>query len=454
MYSRYIQHGNLSPHKYQEEGISWCLNKEHDIVPEKAIGAILADEMGLGKTITMLGVIALNINSYKQTLIVVPPVLVDQWAKQCAVILGHIPFIFYGPHIKYIDSIPKDAYIVITTYGTMFNKTITNNKWDRIIYDEAHHMRNAKTRNYQAGNQLFARFKWMLTGTPLQNKRRDLYSLLELIHVPKENYMVEENRPQLLQKYMLRRTKASVGLEKQMPVLKINPHMVKWSDPNEKRASEHIHELLSFSNVKPSERSSTIIELLSTMPPIVLLLKAKQMCTMGTCHNTKQAQQSSQAHKKSSKLSSVLAHIISNKNDSSRKLIFCHFRNEMDAIYDYLQKHKINVAKIDGRIPSKKARAKILDNVVNDVLLLQIRVGCEGLNLQQYNDVYFVSPTWNPFVEDQAIARCYRLGQTKPVNVHRFYMQGFDQSAPTMSQDMYTEQVQNTKKQLEKEVLM
>lgn len=448
MYSRYIQHGNLSPHKYQEEGISWCLNKEQDIVPEKTTGAILADEMGLGKTITMLGVIALNINFYKHTLIVVPPALLDQWAKQCAIILGHVPFVFYGPHIKYIDSIPKDAYIVITTYGTMFNKTITNNKWDRIIYDEAHHMRNAKTRNYQAGNKLCAKFKWMLTGTPLQNKRRDLYSLLELIHVPKENYMVEENRPQLLQNYMLRRTKASVGLEKQMPPLKISPHMVKWSDPNEKRASEDIHELLSFSNVKPCDRPSSINELLSTMPPIVLLLKAKQMCTMGAYNKTKQPV------KKSSKLSSVLAHLISNKNDSSKKLIFCHFRNEMDAIYDYLQMHQINVSKIDGRIPSKKARAEVLNNMATDVLLLQIRVGCEGLNLQQYNEVYFVSPTWNPFVEDQAIARCYRLGQTKPVNVHRFYMQGFDQSTPTISQDMYTAQVQNTKKNIEKEILM
>ena len=67
--------------------------------------------------------------------------------------------------------------------------------------------------------------------------------------------------------------------------------------------------------------------------------------------------------------------------------------------------------------------------------------------------MYFVSPTWNPFIEDQAIARCYRMGQKKSVNVYRFYMDGFDQEQPTFSQDMYSAQVQETKKKLEEELL-
>jgi len=183
-----------------------------------------------------------------------------------------------------------------------------------------------------------------------------------------------------------------------------------------------------------------------------LLTKAKQMCVMGTCNSKKQNLMSG-TNVKPSKLTSVLDHIIKNHNPNSKMLIFCHFRNEMDAINDKLEEHNIKTAKIDGRIPSKKERARLLNDQSIEVLLLQLRVGCEGLNLQNYNEVYFVSPTWNPFIEDQAIARCHRLGQKKAVKVYRFYMQGFEQDHPTFSQDMYSAQVQDTKKQLEKEML-
>ena len=450
MYQRYINHGKLHHHKYQEQGVSWCLNQEKS---NNICGSILADEMGLGKTITMLGVIALNINSHKHTLVVVPPVLIEQWASQCAIILGHVPFVFYGSYKKHIDVIPDDAYIVITSYGSLSNKTLMDHKWDRIIYDEAHHMRNSKTKNFRTAHSLKANFKWLITGTPLQNKRKDLYSLFTLIKIPRSTYIIEENRPKLLNDYMLRRTKSSVGIDKNMPQLTITPQMIKWNDPNEKQVSEKIHEMLEFSRVKtkPTKNSNVLTELLSSMPPIVLLAKAKQMCIMGTCNMKKDSVLNSNL--KPSKLTSVLKHIIKNHNSDSKMLIFCHFRNEMDAIHEELQEHNIKTAKIDGRIPSKKKRVKILSDETIEVLLLQLRVGCEGLNLQNYNEVYFVSPTWNPFIEDQAIARCHRLGQKKNVKVYRFYMQGFEQDHPTFSQDMYSAQVQDSKKNLEKEML-
>jgi SNF2 family DNA or RNA helicase len=503
MYSRFISHGNLSDHSYQRAGVEWCLAKEAqgDVrVPSEPPkkGAILADEMGLGKTITMLAIIALHIKTHKQTLVIVPPVLIDQWASQCASILGHVPFIFHGPHKKYIDVIPEDAYIVIASYGSMTNPTIENQYWDRIIFDEAHHMRNQKTRNFQAASKLKASFKWLLTGTPIQNKRKDLYSLFTLINIPRETFIVDENRTSLLKEYMLRRTKASVGLDKDMPPLHFHPETIKWSNPIEKQESERIHELLEFSRVKPINRGEDN-SMLPNMPPIVLLLRAKQMCVMGSTTSaagtstsaagtstsaagtsTSAAGTSTSAAGTSasaagtgtststgtctttkSKMRTVIKRLIKNNNatrasnnkSSSKKLVFCHFRTEMDILEEHLSNNNIKTAKIDGRISSKKARTKILADQSIEVLILQIRVGCEGLNLQQYSDVYFVSPTWNPFIEDQAIARCHRIGQKKPVNVYRFYMEGFEQELPTFSQDMYSAQVQDTKKQIEKEML-
>jgi len=109
-----------------------------------------------------------------------------------------------------------------------------------------------------------------------------------------------------------------------------------------------------------------------------------------------------------------------------KSIVFCHYRREMTQLRDMLLRTVVgdsDVAIIDGTV-SAKERARILTTEPT-VLILQIRTCSEGLNLQSYSDVYFVSPHWNPCVEDQAIARCYRMGQTSQVRVFRFYMSDF-----------------------------
>jgi len=114
-----------------------------------------------------------------------------------------------------------------------------------------------------------------------------------------------------------------------------------------------------------------------------------------------------------------------------KSIVFCHFRREMTQLRDMLLRSggcgcagdNGDVAIIDGTV-SAKERGRILA-AEPTVLILQIRTCSEGLNLQSYSDVYFVSPHWNPCVEDQAIARCYRMGQTSQVRVFRFYMSDF-----------------------------
>jgi SNF2 family DNA or RNA helicase len=114
-----------------------------------------------------------------------------------------------------------------------------------------------------------------------------------------------------------------------------------------------------------------------------------------------------------------------------KSIVFCHFRREMTQLRDMLLRSggcgcagdNGDVAIIDGTV-SAKERGRILA-AEPTVLILQIRTCSEGLNLQSYSDVYFVSPHWNPCVEDQAIARCYRMGQTSQVRVFRFFMSDF-----------------------------
>ena len=112
-----------------------------------------------------------------------------------------------------------------------------------------------------------------------------------------------------------------------------------------------------------------------------------------------------------------------------KSIVFCHYRREMTQLRDMLLRSGVvvggedDIAIIDGTVGPRE-RSRIFA-AAPTVLILQIRTCSEGLNLQSYSDVYFISPHWNPCVEDQAIARCYRMGQTSQVRVFRFYMTDF-----------------------------
>ena len=129
----------------------------------------------------------------------------------------------------------------------------------------------------------------------------------------------------------------------------------------------------------------------------------------------------------SSKISKVVKTILSRKDNGKRKIVFCHFRGEIDYIQSRLTTAfpSLVVRYLDGRTKESERRQILAPDAAIDVLILQIQTCCEGLNLQQFSEVYFVSPDWNPSVEDQAIARCHRFGQTEPVVVFRFVMAPF-----------------------------
>jgi SNF2 family DNA or RNA helicase len=151
----------------------------------------------------------------------------------------------------------------------------------------------------------------------------------------------------------------------------------------------------------------------------------------------------------SSKISKVVRTILSRKDNGKRKIVFCHFRAEIDYIQARLTTAfpSLVVRYLDGRTRENERRQILAPDADIDVLILQIQTCCEGLNLQQFSEVYFVSPDWNPSVEDQAVARCHRFGQTEPVVVFRFVMAPFKIPATAETQHLLDAQRERSAQQ-------
>jgi len=458
MFKTYLNKAGLEVQKHQVDGVAWCIKNEKEgrTLPGGVIvrGGLIADEMGLGKTIQMLGIIVSNFMT--RTLIVLPRSLLDQWEETIITTLGHTPFIYHGPGISKITEEELASHpVVITTYGMITTRKdkdlgiLHKIKWDRVVFDEAHHLRNKKTRMHIGALRLKSSIRWLMTGTPIQNKMDDFYGLCAVMGIPVEYYTCAENLLPLVKNFIIKRTKAQVGLK--LSGLNIELVKTKWDNKNEKNLAENIHSRLEFSNINNQFENSSIWGEWR----IVVMMRARQMCVMPSLINkhldllvktgiVENSDKMIEASHSSSKIDGVVNAIIERKNNNKAKLVFCHFKDEIDTIKDCLSRHGFSVETFDGRTKQLK-RHEILTGKC-DVLILQIKTGCEGLNLQQFSEVYFVSPHWNPAVEDQAIARCHRFGQTENVDVFRFYMCGFDEKDETLSIDAYSTCVQERKR--------
>jgi SNF2 family DNA or RNA helicase len=451
LFRTYLNRSQMEHKKYQYEGVEWILAKELQENPTcKVRGGIIADEMGLGKTIMMIGTFVCNF--LPKTLIIVPPVLLNQWYEQILQTTGHRALIYHGVNKKKITiEMLNKSIIVITTYGaiTMNKKKMDPSllhhiKWSRLVIDEAHNLRNSKSIRAISVKKLQGKIRWFITGTPIQNSQKDLFSLYSLMRLHSNDYY--KNYISVRNSYILKRTKAQVGIL--LPDVISDKNIVHWKSTQEMKLSEEIHSALQFSKVSNHKYlNSAFTQSFGKGGPLSLLIRARQSCIYPRLlsrvfHGSDFYKE---AFSQSSKLDYVVNKILQRKDNNCGKLIFCQFREEIDEVARRLIAGGVqSVATFDGRT-SKTERFQILKSK-KDALILQIQTGCEGLNLQQhYSEIYFVSPHWNPAVEDQAIARCHRIGQTKVVHVERFEMSKFVEEN-TLTVDSYVVSVQNKKR--------
>jgi SNF2 family DNA or RNA helicase len=457
MFDRYLDRGKLTHHQYQKNGVRWILTNELRNDPVHNIrGGFIADEMGLGKTIMMIGTMLCNF--VERTLIVVPLALVDQWYVQIARTTGHKAIIFHGDGKKQItqESL-AEAKIVITTYGaistTQKKRVLTplhKLVWSRIIFDEAHHLRNKNTSLYFGVRIMRANIRWLVSGTPIQNRKQDFYNLCNILRLPASYYTESVNLIELTRAFIMKRTKKQVGII--LPDVVQEKNMVPWANEREKELSEELHSVIEFIGARGRDKGLPFKGTLSA------LLKAKQSCILPRLLSNKAGySEYKDVFNCSSKLDRAVGKILERKGNGCGKLIFCHFREEIDEIANRLRAGGIaSVATFDGRV-NEVQRKEILSEG-HEALILQIQTGCEGLNLQEhYSEIYFISPHWNPAVEDQAIARCHRIGQTKVVHVERFEMCGFEQDQEdnfeSLNIEKYTSLTQEGKRIVAKEYI-
>jgi SNF2 family DNA or RNA helicase len=453
-YNQFLAYKGIDYKQHQYDGLEWCASRETGKEPLHGVrGGFIADEMGLGKTIMTIGLIVVNFLEYRRTLVVLPSILVEQWAQEIYRTTGHVALIYHGASKRKITKERLNrAPIVLTTYGILVGSKRSKKEnllhaveWDRVIFDEAHHLRNKNSRFLSAKN-LKARSRWLISGTPVQNKIKDFFNMCNMLGLPASFYTHSDNREVILREFILRRTKQQVGI--QMPAIESITKNVAWQNEQEKKFAKDIHQAVAYPKTKLKmmnyARQTCILPAMMTSKVSSLindsLIYPEHFMTTATNY--------------SSKIDSLIAGMVERRDNGNGKIIFCHYRQEIDEIKRRLMMAGFEkIVIFDSRLSLGK-RMKLLNETVIEVLIIQIKTGSEGLNLQKnFSEIYFVSPNWNPAIQDQAIARCHRIGQTKDVQVFHYIMDSFDEENSLITMDKYIDLVQEDKRIIIEDVI-
>jgi SNF2 family DNA or RNA helicase len=400
---------------YQREGVFWMLTMENQTSGPK--GGFLCDEMGLGKTVQLVSTILGN--PKERTLIVVPKSIITQWFEEINRFAPNLTInIFDGP-----DRRIKEADVTLAPYTLLTTKEGTTPlhmvHWDRVILDEAHEIRNKKSKLFKSVCRLQTQIKWIVTGTPVFNSMEDFVSLCTFLGLSK--VVVQGMTNKIKDIYILRRTKddlAQINERLRLPPCHFENVELEMF-PDEKQLYEIVF-LEAQDTIREAFRHAQSLNA-KNMVILECLLRARQAMIWPQMYLDGVAKQNeTQAEKwvgRSNKMETLFRMI--NGHPDEKTLIFCQFRGEMNYIQSQL---KSPVFRIDGSVP-KEERVKQIEGFKKiqggAVFIIQIKSGGQGLNLQEATRVYITAPSWNPATELQAIGRSHRTGQTKPVYVKK-----------------------------------
>lgn len=413
-----LLHAELLP--YQLDGIAFAAGTGR---------AILADDMGLGKTIQGIGVAELlrREAGIGKVLIVCPASLKAQWAREIEKFSDLDSQQVTGNATERSAQYRNDRFFTICNYEQVLRdlNAIEQGSWDLIILDEGQRIKNWEAKTSRTIKALRSRFALVLSGTPLENRLDDLYSVVEFIDANRlgpafrffhTHRIVDEtgkvtgykNIAQLresLRPILLRRTRALV--QKQLPPR--TTEIVRVT-PTEEQVALHSGGMQIVRTVlhKPYFTEMDLLRLRQGLLICRLAANSSQLVNKeGENHSSKLA-----------KLQEILEDLA--QEEDRKIVVFSEWTRMLDLVEPLFAETGMKFVRLEGKVPQRK-RQQIVDTFQRDSscrAILLTNAGATGLNLQAANTVINLDLPWNPAVLEQRIARAHRMGQKRPVQVY------------------------------------
>ncbi len=411
---------------YQLDGIAFCAGTGR---------AILADDMGLGKTIQAIGVSELlaRLADIRRVLIVCPASLKSQWSSEIGRFSDRSVQIVLGSGHERTEQYASDTFFTICNYEQVLRDltAIEQVPWDLIVLDEGQRIKNWESKTSNVIRQLESPFRLILSGTPLENRLGELFTVVRFAddqllgpayeffhkhHVVDErgktvSYRRLDQLRETLRPVLLRRTRSEVA--KQLP--ERTDEVVRIA-PTQEQADICYSQMQIVAQII-SKRYMTEMDLLRMQKALLL---ARMACDSTYLIDQEEPEYSSKLERLNELLEGLL-------EDPSRKIvIFSEWRRMLDRIELRLEQFGSEWVRLDGQVPQKR-RGEIVARFQNDPdcrAILMTNAGSTGLNLQAANTVINVDLPWNPAILEQRIARAYRMGQKQPVHIYKLVTTG------------------------------
>jgi SNF2 family DNA or RNA helicase len=434
-------HGQLRP--YQLRGVSWLA-----FLKQYGFGACLADDMGLGKTLQLIGLLLHEAAQRKNTkhtvsptLLICPMSIVGNWQRELQRFAPSLKvMVHHGLERLSGETFIEQAQqhdIVITTYSLTWRdrEHLGAVNWGNVVLDEAQNIKNESARQTQAIKSLQANYRIALTGTPVENRLSELWSIMEFLNpgylgsgtdfrqrfaIPIERYHDAERSDtlkHLIQPFVLRRVKTDKAIIQDLPD---KMEMKVFCNLTSEQASLYeatVKEMLEkIEEVEGMARRGLIL---------ATLLKLKQICN----HPAQFLADSSSLPQRSGKLARLEEMLSEVLAEGDKALIFTQYAEMGELLRRYLQETLGCETLFLHGGTAKKQRDLFVQRFQEEkrgapLFILSLKAGGVGLNLTAANHVFHFDRWWNPAVENQATDRAFRIGQKKNVQVHKFVCVG------------------------------
>lgn len=436
---------------HQRRGVNWL-----GWMSQHGIGAVLADDMGLGKTLQILALVAWEKaqaetsaaseggGPVRPTLVVSPTSVVEAWKTEAA---RHVPslrvLVDHGrvmEDTQFAQSAPEYD-LVVTTYGRVQRNVerYREVQWGRIVADEAQSIKNPLAKQTQAVKSLSAEHRLALTGTPVENRLADLYSLLDFVNpgllgsaaafqnrvaIPVERYGDEQARQRLrkiVAPFLLRRLKTDVEVGLDLPEKTEIVEKVPLTAEQATLYKAYIDDIEQRLRDRSQDRRGNILG---------ALVRIKQICNHPAHFSSDGSALLDEGKHRSGKIKRAFEILEQAHREDRKALIFTQFPTFGRMLLPELQKmYGQDIPMLHGGI-SRKKRAEMVrefqlpDDQGPPAMVLSVRAGGTGITLTEASVVVHIDRWWNPAVEDQATDRAYRIGQNRDVKVYKLVAEG------------------------------